>query len=166
MNQAMILLMFRLVSGLLLLAFVGGIAWLIYRDMRVTAVSLESAQRPSGNLRVVANDDGNPAVDTLFPLYPVTSIGRANSNTVVLPDGFASAEHALVIRREGQWWLQDQGSRNGTLLNGVTVGETAVVSPGDIIAIGGTQLKLEMVSSQKANHFRIKKQQLTFYSLH
>jgi pSer/pThr/pTyr-binding forkhead associated (FHA) protein len=75
---------------------------------------------------------------------PITSIGRAASNNIVLPDGFASAEHALITRRQGQWWLEDQGSRNGTLLNDVVLEGTAVISSGDLIAVGGTILKLEL----------------------
>jgi pSer/pThr/pTyr-binding forkhead associated (FHA) protein len=92
---------------------------------------------------VVANESETPAIDTVFPLLPVTSIGRSAGNTIVLVDGYSSSEHALISRRNGQWYLQDQGSRNGTLLNDVPVADTAVVSAGDIIAIGGTRLKVE-----------------------
>ena len=144
MTPELILLIFRIVSGLLLLAFLGGIAWLIYRDMQVTTAALADQERPYGRLRIIANEAEHPAVDTTFPLLPITSIGRAASNTVVLPDGYASAEHALITRRQGQWWLEDQGSRNGTLLNDMVLEGTAVISAGDIIAVGGTQLKLEL----------------------
>jgi pSer/pThr/pTyr-binding forkhead associated (FHA) protein len=111
--------------------------------MRLTAESLAAEERPSGVLRVIVNEGGDVPVDSVFPLLPVTSIGRATSNTIVLPDGFASTEHALITRRNGQWLLQDQHSRNGTFLNEAKVEGTAVISPGDIIAIGGTQLKIE-----------------------
>ena len=144
MTPELILLIFRIVSGLLLLAFLGGIAWLIYRDMQVTTAALADQERPYGRLRIIANEAEHPAVDTTFPLLPITSIGRAASNTVVLPDGYASAEHALITRRQGQWWLEDQGSRNGTLLNDMVLEGTAVISAGDVIAVGGTQLKLEL----------------------
>jgi hypothetical protein len=36
------------------------------------------------------------------------------------------------------------GSRNGTLLNGMPLTETAVVSSGDMITIGTVQLKVEL----------------------
>ncbi|GJM42244.1 MAG: phosphopeptide-binding protein [Ardenticatenaceae bacterium] len=144
MTPELILLVFRVLSGLLLLSFLGGIAWLIYRDMQVTAAALVEQERPYGRLRIIANEVEHPAVDSTYPLLPITSIGRAPSNTVVLPDGFASAEHALILRREGKWWLEDRGSRNGTLLNDVALEGTAVISAGDVIAVGGTQLKLEL----------------------
>ena len=144
MTPELILFIFRIVSGLLLLGFLGGIAWLIYRDMQVTTAAIAEQERPYGRLRIIANEAEVPAVDTTFPLLPITSIGRAASNSVVLPDGYASAEHALITRRQGQWWIEDQGSRNGTLLNDVRLAGTAVISAGDVIAVGGTVLKLEL----------------------
>jgi len=144
MTAELVLLIFRVVSGLLLLAFLGGLAWLIYRDMQITAAAIAEQERPYGRLRIIANEAENPPVNTTYALLPITSIGRAASNTIVLPDGYASAEHALIIRRQGQWWLEDQGSRNGTLLNEVVVQKAAVISAGDVIAVGGTLLKLEL----------------------
>ena len=144
MTPEFILLIFRVISGLLLLGFLGGLAWLIYRDMQVTAAAMVEQERPYGRLRIIANETEQPAVNTTYPLMPITSIGRAASNNIVLPDGFASAEHALITRRQGQWWLEDQGSRNGTLLNDVVLEGTAVISSGDMIAVGGTVLKLEL----------------------
>ncbi|MER3459472.1 MAG: FHA domain-containing protein, partial [Chloroflexota bacterium] len=81
---------------------------------------------------------------TVFPLQPVTSLGRAPTNTVALPDSYASGEHALLSLRGNQWWLEDLGSRNGTFLNGVLITEPVVASAGDIISIGRVQLKVEL----------------------
>jgi hypothetical protein len=144
MTPELVLLIFRVVSGLLLLGFLGGLAWLIYRDMQITVAAMAEQERPYGRLRIIANEVEHPVVDTTYPLMPITSIGRAANNTIVLPDGYASAEHALITRREGKWWLEDQGSRNGTLLNDVRLDRTAVISSGDVIAVGGTVLKLEL----------------------
>ena len=81
---------------------------------------------------------------TAFPLQPVTSIGRSLGNTIPLSDTYASSQHALLSWKEGQWWLEDQASRNGTLLNETRVVEPTVVSTGDVIGIGRTKLKLEL----------------------
>ena len=96
-----------------------------------------------GHLRVLASDSATAGTGTVFPLLPVTRIGRAEYNTIVLEDAFVSAEHALLSRRENQWWLEDLNSRNGTLLNDLAIAEPAVVSAGDVITIGSVQLKIE-----------------------
>jgi pSer/pThr/pTyr-binding forkhead associated (FHA) protein len=73
----------------------------------------------------------------------VTSIGRSPGNTIVIPDTYASSQHALLTWREGQWWLADQNSRNGTTLNGAAIQNPTIVSSGDVIGVGRMQLRLE-----------------------
>ena len=89
-------------------------------------------------------DSGSPPVGSIFELKPMTSIGRASKNSVVLDDNYTSSEHALLIHRANRWWLQDLESRNGLSLNDLPLEEAAVVSSGDIITIGGTKLKIEI----------------------
>jgi hypothetical protein len=144
MSLDLVLFLFRLLSALLLLLFLGVIGWLIYRDMQITAAQLASRQRAHGKLQVVASDCLPDLAGHQFPLQLVTSIGRAPHNSIVLDDSYASSEHALISLRGRQWWLEDLGSRNGTLLNGVKLEGAAVLSSGDLIAIGDTQLKLEL----------------------
>lgn len=144
MTPSFILLLLRLLSALLLLGFFGVIVWLIYQDMRTVAATLADQERQLGYLRVVDSESGEPAVDTRYPLLPVTSIGRATSNTLTLEDNYASGEHALITRRGRQWWLEDLNSRNGTLLNELPLEGAAVVSAGDVITIGGTKFKIEL----------------------
>lgn len=151
MSIAVILLVLRLFSAILLLAFLGLIGWLIYRDIRTVTAEASARQRQYGVLRVVASPDGTDkkaandgeAQPAVYPLLPMTSIGRAPSNTIVLDDSYASSEHALISLRGRQWWLEDLGSRNGTLLNGLPLKEAAVISAGDIVTIGDTHLKVE-----------------------
>ncbi|KAA3664524.1 MAG: FHA domain-containing protein [Chloroflexi bacterium] len=144
MSFEVVLLILRIVGAGLLIAFLGVIAWLIYQDMRVTAQSIAYQSRQQGVLRVLTLDGEMPMGELSFPLMPVTSLGRASTNTIVLQDTYASGEHTLITRRDGQWWVEDLGSRNGTRLNDVVLTETAVITTGDIIAIGETRLKIEI----------------------
>ncbi len=137
------LFLFRLLSAVLLLAFVGGLATLIYREARINAALLVAQQEPVGKLRVIKSANDGLSVGTIFPLMPVTSIGRAANSNITLTDTFVSSSHALITRRGRLWQVEDVGSRNGTLLNGMLLEETAVVSPGDIIAIGDTELIID-----------------------
>ncbi|UCC50810.1 MAG: FHA domain-containing protein [Anaerolineaceae bacterium] len=144
MNQALLLFAFRLVSAGILLALLGGMAWLVYQDLRMSAATAAEQHQALGHLRVVVSEERGPSLDTLFPLLPVTSIGRAQGNTVVIDDGYVSSEHVMISRRGKQLWIEDLGSRNGTLLNDLPLTETTVVSSGDIITVGGAKLKIEL----------------------
>jgi hypothetical protein len=143
MSLPFVLLLLRCLAALLLLAFLGLIVWLVYNDLRLTAESVTRQERPLGQLQVVASEAEQPVAGAAFPLLPVTRLGRSASSTIVLDEGYVSTEHALITRRGQQWWLEDLGSRNGTLLNDVRLknGETAVLSSGDIIGIGSVKLR-------------------------
>jgi hypothetical protein len=143
MSLPVVLLLLRCLAALLLLAFLGVIAWLVYNDMRLTAASVARQARSLGQLHVIASEITQLAEGTVFPLLSVTRIGRAASSTIVLDEGYVSTEHALISQRGQQWWLEDLGSRNGTLLNEVLLkgGETAVISSGDVIGIGSVRLR-------------------------
>jgi FHA domain len=135
----------RLALALALYAFLGAIAYLLWRDLRAGTAAVAARQRPLGRLLVLEDrtiPEGAPPVS--FPLLPVTSLGRAPTNTAALADETASLEHARLTLRGGQWWLEDLGSRNGTAVNGVQIEQPVVVSAGDEIGIGHVRLVLEL----------------------
>src|SRR4051794_15742712 len=72
---------------------------------------------------------------------PVT-IGRANDSTLVLADDYASNRHARLVPREGQWYVEDLGSTNGTYLDRNKVTTPTPVPLGMPIRIGKTVLEL------------------------
>jgi hypothetical protein len=143
MNQLLLLYGLRLLSAVILLVFLAVLAWFIYADLRIAAGGNEQ-NRPAGRLRVIESIPEQLAAGTLFPLLPVTSIGRAMDNTIVIDDGFLSNHHVLITMREQQWWLEDRGSRNGTLLNDFPLTDAAVISHGDVFVVGRTQMKFEL----------------------
>jgi pSer/pThr/pTyr-binding forkhead associated (FHA) protein len=64
------------------------------------------------------------------------TIGRAPENDLLLVEPGVSRSHAR-IRAEGPGHvLLDEGSRNGTVLNGMPVRAAVALSPGDRIGIG------------------------------
>lgn len=144
MDRETALLVLRLALAASLYAFLIGLFVVIWRDLKVAAAESAARGRSYGRLVVLSADGTGLPAGTAFPLQPVTSLGRAPTNTVALPDGYASGEHALLSLRGNQWWLEDLGSRNGTLLNGVPVTEPVVASAGDVISIGRVQLKVEL----------------------
>jgi hypothetical protein len=143
-NGDVALLITRLALALLLYAFVAAALWLVRRDLQAAAREAAGRERSHGRLVVLVAESPALPAGTTFPVLAVTTLGRSPTANVPLDDGYASAEHALLSYRAGQWWLEDQGSRNGTLLNGVRLNVPVVVSSGDVIGIGRVQLRLEL----------------------
>ena len=74
-----------------------------------------------------------------YPLAGEVTLGRAASCSIGLPDDtFASQLHARLITRDGEVWLEDLGSTNGTHLNGGKVTVPVAVAKGDRIQVGNT----------------------------
>ncbi len=146
MPQDVILFALRMFASLLLLTFFGAVMVMLWRDFRTASAEVDTRTRKRGRLIVIGVEEGVTPSGKSYPLLPLTSLGRAPTNTVILEDSFASSEHALITLRDGQWWLEDRGSSNGTLLNGYLVEEPVVLSTGDVIAVGRIALKLELDS--------------------
>jgi hypothetical protein len=70
------------------------------------------------------------------------TIGRAEDSTLVITDDFASARHARLVPRDGQWYVEDLGSTNGTYLDRGKVSGPTPVPLGVPIRIGRTSLEL------------------------
>lgn len=144
MNEAVLLFGLRLGAAILLLTFTGTVLLMLWMDFRLVTREIERQRIPRGRLVVLASESEEVPVDTTFPLLPVTSLGRAPTNTIYIPDTFASNEHALITYRGGQWWLEDRGSSNGTYLNGSRISEPVILSSGDLISVGRVTLRLQL----------------------
>lgn len=76
-------------------------------------------------------------------------IGRSRDNDFVLPDRSsprASAHHAEARLEDGQWWIVDLSSTNGTLLNDAVVHRERLET-GDRLTIGDDVLLVEITPS-------------------
>jgi pSer/pThr/pTyr-binding forkhead associated (FHA) protein len=77
-----------------------------------------------------------------FVLDEEVTLGRAAGCQVPLEDSYASQVHARVFHRDGQWYVEDLGSTNGTYLNRRRVAGPMVMKRRDRIQIGNTVLEL------------------------
>jgi hypothetical protein len=84
-----------------------------------------------------------PLGGTVIPLSgePVT-IGRAPDSTIVLDDDFVSGRHARLVPHDGQWFVEDLGSTNGTFLEHTKVTTPMPIPLGAPVRIGKTVLEL------------------------
>ncbi|MDD6373107.1 MAG: FHA domain-containing protein [Bifidobacteriaceae bacterium] len=67
------------------------------------------------------------------------TVGRDPKSDIMLDDGTVSRQHAVFIRENGRYKIQDVGSLNGTYVNRERVTET-VLNNGDELMIGEFRL--------------------------
>ncbi|HYH93534.1 MAG TPA: FHA domain-containing protein [Candidatus Saccharimonadales bacterium] len=109
-----------------------------------------AAREPStslGRLVVIESPGGEPEAGRSFDLDAITTLGRDVNNAIVIDDGFASSDHAVLTYRGRSWYVEDLGSTNGTYLNGRPVSEVSALGFGDELAIGQVRLRLERARS-------------------
>ena len=63
------------------------------------------------------------------------SVGRSADTDIFLDDVTVSRHHGVFTRENHGWHFADNGSMNGTYLNGVRI-ESAALSDGDLLIIG------------------------------
>ncbi len=146
MTLDLTLLVLRVISGSLLIGFTMIVFLVMWRDYRAITEQLGSNRRTYGYLVPLQEIDGDYIViGEKSALYPLTTLGRSKSNTIIVDDSFASNEHAMIALRSGQWWLEDRKSRNGTTLNEVPISQPVIMTNGDLIGIGSTRFRLELM---------------------
>jgi hypothetical protein len=88
---------------------------------------------------LVVRSGGGRAGESFLPQDDRTTIGRSPDCGVFLDDVTVSRRHAVLVQRSGRWYMEDQGSLNGTFVNRRRV-ESAELEDGDEIQIGKYRL--------------------------
>jgi hypothetical protein len=131
--------------GLLYLFVYWVIRWVVVdvRGRGQAGVSLPTHVRKGRPPRSIAVLDEHGSKLGTIPLdgKPI-QIGRSEACQVRLDDTYASSFHARLFIREGDWFVEDLGSTNGTFLNQQRVTEPVAVGTGDRVRIGRTILEL------------------------
>lgn len=71
----------------------------------------------------------------------VWKIGRTEQNAVVLSDDMVSRNHAMIQQLEdGEFYLIDMGSRNGSFVNGRRLTAPVALRDGDLLSFGEARL--------------------------
>ena len=88
---------------------------------------------------LVVRSGGGRQGEHFVPRGERTTIGRSPDCDVFLDDVTVSRRHALVVRRNGQFFIEDKGSLNGTFLNRRRI-ESGPLEDGDELQIGKYKL--------------------------
>ncbi|MGA0238846.1 MAG: FHA domain-containing protein [Acidimicrobiales bacterium] len=91
-------------------------------------------------MNVVVQPDGGPTVEILTS--PVL-VGSGSQCDLVIEDPSVSAAHAEVVRRDGQVYVRDLASKNGTTINGERVDGEAMLQPSDWVMFGAVPFVLD-----------------------
>jgi pSer/pThr/pTyr-binding forkhead associated (FHA) protein len=79
------------------------------------------------------------------------TIGRELDNFIIVGGDLVSRHHAVIYRdREGQVFIEDLKSRNGTLVNGSRISAPLLLITGDRITVGTHLFSLKNLSSPKS----------------
>lgn len=100
---------------------------------------------PSGGLGTRLTCLAGPYAGQSFPLsHAPTTLGRSADRDIALPaDTSVSRAHARIIYQNGRHAAADDGSSNGTLVNGARLSALHILSAGDTIQMGDTVLRYE-----------------------
>ena len=82
-----------------------------------------------------------PATGVPFDFEPEDEpvvIGRSSDAEIAVADRSMSRRHARLFKEDGDWLVEDLGSRNGTLFNGRKITEPTPVRIGTALRIGST----------------------------
>jgi hypothetical protein len=72
------------------------------------------------------------------------TVGRDPGNTIPLvEDGTSSRRHARLGQENGAFYIMDEGSSNGTFVNGMKITGRHPLHSGDEVQIGGTKFRFE-----------------------
>jgi len=123
--------------------FVGARAGRLVAAPRATATAGQTTRPRKGRAAHRLVVTGGQLAGTRLTLgeAPIT-IGRAEDSTLVIADDYASARHARLVPRSGQWFVEDLGSTNGTYLDRNRVNGPTPVPIGVPIRIGRTSIEL------------------------
>ena len=93
-------------------------------------------------------EDGRSVVIPVERGDAVVTLGRLPECTIsIADDPDASRKHARVVCRNGEWWLEDMGSANGTFIGEFKesrrISAPVKLVAGQIFRVGLTRFRLE-----------------------
>lgn len=94
----------------------------------------------SGTLLLTIAEGPRELRGTRLPITGPIVIGRSPGADIVIADDFVSARHARVTPTPAGAVLEDLGSTNGTVLDGVRISGVVPLAPGSMIQLGTVKL--------------------------
>ncbi|MBE7052887.1 MAG: FHA domain-containing protein [Ruminococcaceae bacterium] len=118
--------------------FIFNVIKLIYLDISDTTKLASFVGNYSCYLKLInLQSDFEFKVHESYGISDINIIGRSRKCDVFIPDPLLSKQHARIFKHEGNYYVQDLLSTNGTFLNGKKLGKKAVkIKDSDKITFG------------------------------
>jgi hypothetical protein len=101
----------------------------------LATVAVEGLEGPA----LVVRSGGGRAGESFLPSGERTRIGRSPDCEIFLDDVTVSRNHAVLVERDGKFFVEDKGSLNGTFVNRRRI-DNAALENGDELQIGKYRL--------------------------
>src|SRR6266568_4849950 len=79
----------------------------------------------------------------------VTTLGRADGSSLVFQSRMVSHHHARIELHDDGYFLFDNGSTNGTFVNGQPIEAKHQLRSGDVIWLGTSDISLQFVDPEE-----------------
>lgn len=140
---AIFVLILRIGLAVALYYFLWRVLQTLWQDLKQQGNTVASQKNPGIHIDVLSDSDGKNRYN--FWQTEIL-IGRGSHCAITLKDESLSASHARISFHHSQWWLEDLGSTNGTILNNDPITTPTVVISGDQFKCGNTTFILRMNS--------------------
>lgn len=137
--SAVFVLIARVLAALILYAFLGAALFLLWQTLAAQAAIYKKSKPARLTLRLTLPH--SPA-QILSLEHTEILIGREADCALQPDDPAVSARHARIFYRSSQWWAEDVGSTNGSLLNDTPLLTPAILVEGDVLQCGHTLLEI------------------------
>lgn len=134
-----ILLIAKVFFTLIIYLFIFSIIRLIYLDIKSMNVSKVNLDKGFSTLRLRSKKEYlHFKVEDIYVLSKSMTIGRQDKNDIVIKDSFISGIHAQFTIENGEIYLKDLGSKNGTFINEEKLEDNSkkLLKDRDILKIG------------------------------
>lgn len=130
-------IVFKYIFIVIIYLFIFSIIRLIYLDIRSTD-SFSLAGRPYLKL-LNRRDSLSYKIKDHYVVEDKISLGRDKHNEIVLRDPFISKNHLVIVKDEGNYFLEDLNSANGTYINQEKVEDVVQLTNGDVLEVGNIE---------------------------
>ncbi|WMM26887.1 FHA domain-containing protein [Tissierella sp. MB52-C2] len=127
-------ILFKYIFIIIIYLFIFSIIRLIYLDIKgIEGISSDNRVY----LKLINRKESLPyKIKEYYSIDETITLGRNGQNNIIVKDPFISKKHFQIIEDEGDYYLEDLNSANGTYLNGDKIFDAVQLEDGDIVRAG------------------------------